>query len=88
MNFQQTLNAYGSTVLFHWLNQRSQAARVVTIHELDRHQLENPESNKTYNKADAIIVQQGAMKDQLIGLGVDPGKIEIVLHGTDLPVTG
>ena len=86
VNFQQTLNAYGSTVLFHWLNQPSQAARVVTIHELDRHQLASPESNKTYNKADAIIVQQGAMKDQLIGLGVDPDKIEIVLHGTDLPV--
>ena len=34
VNFQQILNAYGSTVLFHWLNQRSQAARVVTIHEL------------------------------------------------------
>ncbi len=85
VNFQQTLNAYGSTVLFHWLNQRSRAARVVTIHELDRHQLANPEVNKTYNKADAIIVQQGAMKNQLIALGVDPGKIEIVLHGTDLP---
>jgi glycosyltransferase involved in cell wall biosynthesis len=85
VNFQQTLNAYGSTVLFHWLNQRSPAARVVTIHELDRHQLERPESNKTYNKADAIIVQQGAMRDQLIGLGVDPSRIEIVLHGTDLP---
>ena len=25
------------------------------------------------------------MKDQLIGLGVDPNRIEIVLHGTDLP---
>ena len=45
----------------------------------------SPESNKIYNKADAIIVQQGAMKDQLIGLGVDPSKIEIVPHGTDLP---
>ena len=86
VDFQQTLNAYGSTVLFHWLNQRSQAARVVTIHELDRHQLASPESNKIYNKADALIVQQGAMKEQLIGLGVDPGKIEIVPHGTDLPV--
>jgi glycosyltransferase involved in cell wall biosynthesis len=85
VNFQQTLHAYGSTVLFHWLNQPSQAARVVTIHELDRHQLASPESNKIYNKADAIIVQQGAMKDQLIGLGVDPDKIEIVPHGTDLP---
>jgi glycosyltransferase involved in cell wall biosynthesis len=85
VNFQQTLHAYGSTVLFHWLNQRSQAARVVTVHELDRHQLENPARNKIYNKADAIIVQQGAMKEQLVGLGVDRNKIEIVLHGTELP---
>jgi alpha-maltose-1-phosphate synthase len=85
VHFQQTLHAYGSTVMFHWLNQASSAARVVTIHELDRHQLARPESNKTYNKADAIIVQQGAMRDQIIGLGVDPKKIEIVLHGTDLP---
>jgi glycosyltransferase involved in cell wall biosynthesis len=85
VNFQQTLNAYGSTVLFHWLKQQSPAARVVTIHELDRHQLESPESNRAYNKAEAIIVQQGAMRDQLIGLGVDRSKIEIVLHGTDMP---
>ena len=85
VHFQQTLNAYGSTVIFHWLNQSSRAARVITIHELDRHQLVSPEQNKTYNKADAIIVQQGSMRDQLIGLGVDPNKISIVLHGTDLP---
>jgi glycosyltransferase involved in cell wall biosynthesis len=85
VNFQQTLNAYGSTVLFHWLKQRSPAARVITIHELDRHQLNAPDTNRAYNQADAIIVQQGAMRDQLIGLGVDPSKIEIVLHGTDLP---
>lgn len=85
VNFQQTLNAYGSTVLFHWLKQRSTAARVVTIHELDRHQLEKPQSNEIYNKADAIIVQQEAMKDQLVGLGVEADRIEIVLHGTALP---
>jgi glycosyltransferase involved in cell wall biosynthesis len=85
VHFQQTLHAYGSTVIFYWLNQESSGARVVTIHELDKHQLESPAQNKTYNKADAIIVQQGAMKDQLIRLGVDPSKIEIVPHGTDLP---
>jgi glycosyltransferase involved in cell wall biosynthesis len=85
VHFQQTLHAYGSTVIFYWLNQKSKAARVVTIHELDKHQLEIPEQNKAYNKADAIIVQQGAMKDQLVRLGVDPDKIRIVLHGTDLP---
>ena len=85
VNFQQNLNAFGSTVVFHWLNQASRAARVVTVHELDRHQLDRPESNKTYNRADAIIVQQGAMKDQLVRLGVEADKISLVLHGTDLP---
>jgi len=85
VHFQQTLNAYGSTVLFHWLRQPSQAARVVTIHELDRHQLASPDSNQAYNAADAIIVQQGAMRNRLVVLGVDPEKIEIVLHGADLP---
>jgi len=86
VNFQQTLYAFGSSVLFQWLHQPSSAARVVTVHELDREQLQRPADNKTYNLADAIIVPHGAMKDQLIGLGVDPNKIEIVVHGTDLPV--
>jgi glycosyltransferase involved in cell wall biosynthesis len=85
VNFQQNLNAYGSTVIFHWLNQASPAARLVTVHELDRHQLDRPESNKIYNKADGIIVQLESMKDQLVQLGVDAKKIELVLHGTDLP---
>ena len=85
VNFQQTLNAYGSIALFYWLNNSSQAARVVTVHELDRYQLANPELNRAYNKADAIIVQHGPMRDKLVGLGVDPNRIEIVLHGTDLP---
>ena len=85
VNFQQTLNAYGSTALFYWLQKPSQAARVVTVHELDRFQLASSGLNRTYNNADAIIVQHGPMRDKLVGLGVDPSKIEIVLHGTDLP---
>lgn len=85
VNFQQTLNAYGSTVLFYWLNMPSQPARVVTVHELDRSQLASADRNKIYNKADAIVVQHGGMKDKLVGLGVDANKIEIVLNGTDIP---
>ncbi len=85
VNFQQTLNAYGSMALFYWLNMPSKPARVVTIHELDRSQLANPERNRAYNKADAIIVQHAGMKDKLTGLGVDPEKIEIVLNGTEIP---
>jgi glycosyltransferase involved in cell wall biosynthesis len=86
VNFQQTLSAYGSNALFYWLNKPAEAARVVTVHELDRLQLANPYLNRAYNNADAIIVQQGPLRDKLVGLGVDPGRIEIVLHGTDLPV--
>jgi glycosyltransferase involved in cell wall biosynthesis len=85
VNFQQTLNAYGSTSLFHWLNKPSETARVVTVHELDKSQLANPHLNKAYNNADAVIVQQGPLRDKLVGLGVDPRKIELVLHGTHVP---
>lgn len=86
VNFQQTLSAYGSTALFYWLSKPTQAARVVTVHELDRFQLANPHLNRAYNNADAIIVQQCPLRDKLVGLGVEPDRIEIVLHGTDLPV--
>ena len=85
VHFQQILNAYGSDVVFHWLDQPSRAARVITVHELDSRQVEHPERNKTYNKADAIIVHDSALKDQLVRLGVDPHRIAVVLHGTDLP---
>ena len=86
VNFQQTLSSYGSNALFYWLDKPAEAARVVTVHELDRLQLASPHLNRIYNNADAIIVQQGPLRDKLVSLGVDPGKIEIVLHGTDLPV--
>ena len=86
VNFQQTLSSYGSNALFYWLNKPTEAARVVTVHELDRLQLANPHLNRAYNNADAIIVQQGPLRDKLVSLGVDPGRIEVVLHGTNLPV--
>ena len=85
VHFQQILNAYGSDVVFHWLNQPSRAARVITVHELDSRQLESPERNQTYNKADAIIVHDSALRDQLVHLGVDPHRVAVVLHGTELP---
>src|SRR6516162_4607081 len=70
VHFQQVLNGYGSKALFSWLKLPSNATRVVTVHELDADQMEAPETNKTYNRADAIIVHCAEMKDQLIRLGV------------------
>jgi glycosyltransferase involved in cell wall biosynthesis len=91
VHFQQILNAFGSKAVFSWLRQTtrkqpSKAVRVVTVHELDADQTESPETNLTYNRADAVIAHCEEMRQQLIKLGVLPKKVHVVLHGTDLPV--
>lgn len=85
VHFQQILNAYGSKTVFSWLRNPSSAIRVVTVHELDADQLEAKETNLTYNRADAIIVHCDDMKQHLIRLNVQPEKIHVVLHGTEIP---
>jgi len=85
VHFQQILNAYGSSVVFHWLSQPSSAVRVITIHELDYYQLQIPEKNGIYNKADAVIVHCNDIRQKLIRLGVQPERIHVVLQGVDLP---
>jgi len=85
VHFQQILNAYGSQVVFSWLQQPSNARRIVTIHELDVDQLKNPKRNELYNLADGIIVHCEEMKQHLIRLGVQQERIHIVLHGTSIP---
>ena len=85
VHFQQILNAYGSKSVFHWLNQPSSATRIITVHELDADQMESPEKNEAYNRADALIVHCEALRQQIIGLKVRPEKVHVVLHGTDIP---
>lgn len=87
IHFQQILNAYGAKAVFHWLNQPSNATRVVTVHELDPDQLEAPEKNKIYNRADGIIVHSEEMKQALIRLNVQEEKIHVVPHGTKIPTS-
>jgi glycosyltransferase involved in cell wall biosynthesis len=87
IHFQQILNAYGSNVVFHWLRQPSHATRVVTVHELDREQLEFPEKNRTYDLADGIIVHCEEMRKRLIELKVPQEKVHVVLHGATIPVS-
>jgi glycosyltransferase involved in cell wall biosynthesis len=90
LHFQQTLNAYGSLVTFKWLALPSSAARVVTVHELDPNQTDFPELNRAYNLADRILVHTVGLKDELVALGVDAERIELIRHGVDLqqPYTG
>ena len=87
LHFQQILNAFGSVALFNWLSMPSTAARVVTVHELDIHQQDFPESNLKYNLADRIIVHTSELKQELVSLGVDGERIDIVEHGVDIRPT-
>ena len=87
VHFQQILNAYGSQVVFTWLQQPSSASRIVTVHELDADQLQFPKRNAIYNLADAIIVHCEEMRQHLIRLGVRPEKVHTVLYGVHLPAS-
>jgi glycosyltransferase involved in cell wall biosynthesis len=87
VHFQQILGAYGAKAVFNWLNQPSNVTRIVTIHELDPDQLEAPEMNKMYNRADAIIVHCEEMRKDLVRLNVQEEKIHRVLYGTEIPAS-
>jgi glycosyltransferase involved in cell wall biosynthesis len=84
LHFQQVLYATGSIPVFNWLSLPSKAARVVTVHELDPYQRDYPEANLQYNLADRVIVHTREMKQNLISLGVDSERIDIVEHGVDI----
>ncbi len=81
VHFQQILNAYGFSVVYHWLNLPSEAARVVTVHELDAYELEFPEKTAVYNRADAIHVHSEEMKHELVERHVQAEKIHVVPQG-------
>lgn len=84
IHLQQTLAAFGSDVAFRLLRRRVDAARVVTLHELDPEQTDFPERNAAYNLADALIVHDSLMKRKLVSLGVDEERVHVVCCGTDL----
>ena len=85
MHLQQTLNAYGSMVAFHWLKRRSSAVKVITVHELDAHQMRFPHLNALYNHADALIVHSSELRDRLSEHGVQINKVHVLPYGTDVP---
>jgi glycosyltransferase involved in cell wall biosynthesis len=85
LHFQQTLNGYGSAVVFNWLKMSTAAARIVTVHELDPFQLDFKKENLAYNLADRIIVHAGDLRQELIDLGVDSQRIDVIPHGAQIP---
>ena len=84
LHFQQILNAFGSMTVFKWLAMPSRAARVITVHELDPYQQAHPEVSARYNQADGILVHTEEMRGELVRLGVDGERIDVVPHGVDV----
>jgi hypothetical protein len=87
VHFQQILNSYGSSAVFHWLKQPSNATRIVTVHELDQDQIEFRERNKGYALADGVIVHSEEMRTKMVQLGVPEQRIHVVLHGASVPAS-
>lgn len=85
VHFQQVLNAYGSNVVFRWLQQPSAAARFITVHELDTYQMEHLATNPIYNRADGVLVHCHELKERMTELGVHAERIHVIRHGVEIP---
>jgi glycosyltransferase involved in cell wall biosynthesis len=85
VDFQQSSYAFGYESLKAFLEAKTTAKRIVTIHKFDAIQKENPELNRVYNLADGVIVFSKFTKEGLVAQGVDAGKIAVIYHGTALP---
>lgn len=84
VHFQQILNAFGSLAAAAWLDLPCDAARVVTVHELDPYQQKHPALSATYAQADAVIAHTNDMRAELIALGAARDRVHVVRHGVDL----
>jgi glycosyltransferase involved in cell wall biosynthesis len=85
VDFQQSSYAFGYESLKSFLETETRAKKFVTIHKFDAIQKEKPEVNIVYNKADGVIVFSDYMKQVLVKDGVDPEKVAVIHHGTELP---
>lgn len=84
VHFQQILNAFGSIAATAWLDLPCNAARVVTVHELDPYQKAHPDISSKYAKADALVVHTNEMRSELIALGAWRERVHVIQHGVDL----
>lgn len=84
MHLQQTLHGFGAMVALHWLRGPSPAAKVITLHEIDPYQERFARLNTLYNRADALIVHSGELRERLLAFGVDAARINLLPYGTDV----
>lgn len=86
IHFDQVLKSFGFLSLFTLLElSRSRNKKmVVTVHELDPIQLKYKRLNRIYNRCAKIIVHSKNSKRELLGLGIEEEKIEIVHQGVQI----
>jgi len=85
LHFQQVNDSFGAESLTTFLARPSKTKKVVTVHELDHFQLHYRKLNRLYNKAHRVFVHSNYMKTQLMALGVEKEKLQIIPFGVDLP---
>ncbi|NOY78561.1 MAG: glycosyltransferase family 4 protein [Calditrichaeota bacterium] len=85
LHFQQVNDSFGAESLTTFLARPSKAKKVVTVHELDPFQLHYRKLNRLYNRAHRVFVHSNYMKAQLMALGVEEEKLQIIPFGVDLP---
>lgn len=91
IHFDQVLKSFGflSFLSFLILAKMRDKKIIVTVHELDPIQQKYKSLNKYYNKAEKMLVHSKDIKNELIGLGIDKNKVEIIHYGARLePLLG
>jgi len=86
IHFDQVLKAFGFLSFFTLLilSRSRKQKMIVTIHELDPIQLKYKRLNQCYNACLKVIVHSEDLKKELLALGIEEKKIDIVHQGVPI----
>lgn len=87
IHFDQVLEAFGCIPLYALTSfaARSHKRVVVTVHEIDPMQKKYKWINRMYDKCAEVLVFSENMKQQVVALGAEAGKIKVVRYGAVIP---
>ncbi|MGA8223794.1 MAG: glycosyltransferase, partial [Candidatus Acidiferrales bacterium] len=87
IHFDQVLEAFGCIPLYILANLAGLFRKrvVVTVHEIDPMQRKHKWINRMYNKCAEVLVFSENMKQQVVALGVEAGKIKVIRYGAVIP---
>ncbi len=87
IHFDQVLEAFGCIPLYILANLAGLFHKrvVVTVHEIDPMQRKHKWINRMYNKCAEVLVFSENMKQQVVALGAEAGKIKVIRYGAVIP---